>query len=61
MERLSGPPIGLYCYNIAPYDINTFCQVKFFKLIIKILLETNKLIRISLGNQLYIYNFYFIL
>ena len=28
MERLTGPPIGLYCYNIAPYDMNTFANVK---------------------------------
>ena len=28
MERLTGPPIGLYCYNIAPYDMHTFASVK---------------------------------
>ena len=28
IERLTGPPIGLYCYNIAPYDINMFAQVQ---------------------------------
>ena len=27
IQRLSGPPIGLYCYNIAPCHINTFCNV----------------------------------
>ena len=27
VQRLSGPPIGLYCYNIAPFDTNTFCKV----------------------------------
>ena len=27
IERLSDPSIGLYCYNIAPCDINTFCRV----------------------------------
>ena len=29
-ERLAGPSIGLYCYNIAPYDINTFYKVIFY-------------------------------
>ena len=29
MEKLSGPPIGMYCYDIAPYDFHTFYQVKF--------------------------------
>ena len=30
MERLTVPPIGLYCYNIAPYDVNGFVEVKVF-------------------------------
>ena len=29
-ERLAGPSIGLYCYNIAPCDINTFYKVIFY-------------------------------
>ena len=27
MEQLSGPPIGMYCYDIAPFDSKTFVQV----------------------------------
>ena len=31
IERLTDPPIGVYCYDIAPYDTTTFCQVKLIK------------------------------
>ena len=28
IERLNGPPIGMYYYDIAPCHIRTFIQVK---------------------------------
>ena len=28
IERLTDPPIGVYCYDIAPYDLGTFFKVK---------------------------------
>lgn len=34
IQRLSGPTIGLYKYDIAPCDINTFCNVTLCKLTI---------------------------
>ena len=29
IERLTSPLIGLYCYNIAPYNMDTFCMVNY--------------------------------
>ena len=36
IERLNGPPIGMYCYDIAPYDNRTFIQVKLKLLVVLI-------------------------
>ena len=46
VERLTGPSIGLYCYDIAPCDINTFCRVLSLIKIIKSITNFN----IFLGN-----------
>lgn len=32
LERLSGPSIGLYFYDIAPCNIQTFCKVMYLSI-----------------------------
>ena len=28
IEVLTNPMIGIYCYNVVPLDIDTFCEVR---------------------------------
>ena len=57
IDRLTGPSIGLYCYDIAPCDINTFCNVILYLIkVIKSIINFNIFRKLTLPSP---HSFYF--